>query len=256
MNDYTVGDVASMARISVRTLHHYDAIGLLAPAHRTRSGYRTYDDAQIERLQAILTYRSLGLGLDEIGRIIDNVDEAANILRLAHRRVLDKIKHLEVIAATLRNTITDHAGEVTMSNEEKLSVFGDFDPHEYDQETKDLWGETDIYNEASRRTASYGHQDWERISFEADAIYERFAALMRAGKPFDSHEAAELVEQHRAHTSRWFYECPPRIHAALGQMYVADPRFTANIDRAGEGLAAYLSSAIGAAYTSLDGGGT
>ncbi len=254
MNAYTVGDIASMAGITVRTLHHYDEIGLLTPAHRTESGYRMYDDAGIERLQAILAYRSLGLGLDEIATAIDDADEAIKVLRDAHQRVLDKIKHLDVIAMTLTRTITDQARGDTMSTEDKLSAFGDFDPAEHEQEAEDRWGKTDTFKESTRRTSSYRPQDWEKIRSEADTIYQDLAALMNAGVSAESDETAALVEEHRAHISRWYYECSPRIHAALAQMYVADPRFTATIDEAGEGLAAYLSAAIAAAYTASDDG--
>ncbi len=254
MNTYTVGDVASMAGISIRTLHHYDDIGLLTPCHRTESGYRIYDDEAIERLQAILTYRSLGLGLDEIADVVDNASETLNVLLAAHQRVLSKIKHLEIIAATLARTIVDQERGDTMSNEEKLSVFGGFDPLQYEQETADRWSTTDAYATAAQRTGTYGPEDWEKITAEADAVYRDLVALMHAGTPATSHEAAALVDKHREHISRWFYECSPQIHAALGQMYTADPRFVTNIDKAGEGLAAYLSAAIIAAYTLSDDG--
>ncbi|GMR01865.1 MAG: MerR family transcriptional regulator [Acidimicrobiia bacterium] len=252
MNTYTVGDIASMAGITVRTLHHYDEIGLLTPSHRTESGYRMYDDEAIERLQAILSYRSLGLGLDEIAAAIDDADEAIKVLRDARQRVLERIKHLEVIAMTLTRTITDHARGDTMSTEDKLSAFGDFDPAEHEQEAEDRWGATDMYKESTRRTSSYQPQDWEKIKSEANTIYQDLVALMNAGIPAESDEAAALVEEHRAHISRWYYECSPRNHAALGRMYVANPRFAVNIDDAGEGLTEYLSAAIAAAYTTSD----
>jgi len=133
-----------------------------------------------------------------------------------------------------------------MTNEEMLEVFGGFDPSRYEEEVKQRWGDTEAYRESSRRTSRYTKADWERIKQEGAEINDAFLALRRAGVPATSPEAGQVAERHRAHISRWFYECTPEIHAGLGQMYVADPRFTGSIDRAGPGLAAYMSQAIAA----------
>jgi MerR family transcriptional regulator, thiopeptide resistance regulator len=71
---YTVSDVARLAHVSVRTLHHYDDIGLLSPARRSGAGYRLYDDASLTRLHEILLFRELGLPLDAIQRLLDAPD--------------------------------------------------------------------------------------------------------------------------------------------------------------------------------------
>ena len=95
-----------------------------------------------------------------------------------------------------------------------------------------------------RRTAGYTRQDWERILAEADEINQGMAALMGDGAAPDGEAAMQLAERHRAHISKWFYQCTPEIHAGLGRMYVEDPRFTENIDRVAPGLAEYLAAAI------------
>jgi len=92
--------------------------------------------------------------------------------------------------------------------------------------------------------ARYAKEDWERLGTEATDINGAFLELMAAGAPATGDKAMEVAERHREHISRWFYECTHEIHAGLGHMYVEDPRFTANIDKAGEGLAAYMSAAI------------
>ena len=135
-----------------------------------------------------------------------------------------------------------------MTPEEKLSVFGDFDPAEREEEARQRWGDTDAYAQSARRTSGYTKQDWEAIQAEAADIYAEFATLQRRGTDPDSPEAAAMVETHREHISRWFYDCSPEIHAGLGQMYVADQRFADNIDKSGDGLSAYLSAAIEARY--------
>jgi hypothetical protein len=134
-----------------------------------------------------------------------------------------------------------------MANEEMLEVFGGFDPSQYEEEAKRCWGDNGAHRESARRTSRYTKADWEQIGQEGAEINDAFLALMAQGIPAADPAAIEVAERHRAHISRWFYECSPEIHAGLGQMYVADPRFTENIDRAGPGLARYVSEAIAAA---------
>lgn len=243
----TVGELARLAGVTVRTLHHYDDIGLLPVSGRTPSGYRTYDDADVDRLRAIITYRELGLGLDEIARAVGS-DGALETLRTAKDRVDTRIARLRAISEALDLAITNETKGTRMTPEDKLSVFGDFDPADHEDEVEERWGGTDAYEQSRRRTDTYTKVDWEAIQTEAGEIYARFASLMDAGIQPDSDAARAVVDAHRRHITERFYDCNPEIHARLGQMYFADRRFTENIDEAGEGLAAYMSEAISAAY--------
>ena len=248
MTTMTVGELAEVSGVTVRTLHHYDEIGLLVPSTRTASGYRIYTNDDVDRLRAILTYRELGLGLGEIAAAVDSPAATEDVLRTARRRIDVRIARLRAIARSLDVAIAQGGKESTMTPEEKLSVFGDFDPAEHEEEAKQRWGGSDEYAQSARRTAGYTKQDWETIQAEAAGIYAGFHALQQQGIIPESPKAAAMVETHRQHISRWFYECSPEIHAGLGQMYVADQRFADNIDKSGEGLSAYMSAAITAAY--------
>ena len=137
-------------------------------------------------------------------------------------------------------------GMAGMANEEQREVFAGFDPSQYEEEVKQRWGDTEAHRESARRTARYTKADWQEIEREGAEINAAFLALMAAGIPATDLAAMEVAEHHRAYISRWFYDCTPEIHAGLGQMYVADPSFTEKIDRAGPGLARYLSEAIAA----------
>lgn len=241
----TVGVLARLAGVTVRTLHHYDEIGLVSPEERSEAGYRLYGHLQVQRLQEVLFFRELGFALDQIRQIIGqpSYDRPS---ALGRQREL-----LELRADRLLNMIDaiDHAIEIEregniMTNEEMLEVFDGFDPAEHEEEAKERWGETEAYQESARRTSSYTKQDWERIKAENAEINDAFLALMEAGTPADSAEARAVAERHRGHITKWFYECTPEIHAGLGQMYVADARFTENIDKAGAGLARYMAAAI------------
>lgn len=248
MTTMTVGELAQMSGVTVRTLHHYHHIGLLVPSERSASGYRIYDDADMDRLQAILTYRELGLGLGEIADAVVAPESSVDVLRLARRRIDVQIAKLTAIARSLDTTIAREGGEPTMTPKEKLSVFGDFEPADHEDETNDRWGGTAAFAQSEQRTSRYTKQDWEAIQAEASDIYDQFLALERQGIDPDSPEARALVSQHRDHISRWFYDCTPEIHAGLGEMYAGDQRFADAIDAAGEGLATYVSAALAAAY--------
>ncbi|MCL2438709.1 MAG: TipAS antibiotic-recognition domain-containing protein [Coriobacteriia bacterium] len=131
-----------------------------------------------------------------------------------------------------------------MSAYDELNGFTN-DPH-YD-EAKERWGNTDAWKESQRRTKGYTAQDWDRYKTEAADINDRFVTLMSAGVPADSEEARALAEEHRQLISRWFYECPPEMHANFGAMWEADPRFKENIDKAGASLSEYMAAAFKAA---------
>jgi len=247
MATYTVGELASMAGITVRTLHHYDEVGLLNPTSRTPAGYRLYDEAGVERLRSILTYRELGLSLAETADAIDG--DTNDALRLARDRVFDQISRLELIAASLSRSLTESNDEgATMTTNDKLGVFEDFEPSQFSQEVESRWGDSSAYRESARRTTNYNEEDWATIRAELEEIYDGFAALMDEDISNDSPQARSLVAEHRAHISRWYYECSPEIHRGLGQMYAQDPRFKENINASGTGLAEYLSATIAAAY--------
>ena len=164
-----------------------------------------------------------------------------------HRALLErKASRLRALLEAVDAAIDAQKRGTTMTNEEMLEVFGDFDPSQYEEEAKQRWGDTEAYRESARRTAGYRKADWQQIRREGEEVNAAFVALMDAGVPADSPQARAVAERHRAYISKWFYECSPEIHRGLGEMYVADPRFTRNIDRARPGLAQYMSAAIAA----------
>ena len=245
--ELTVGAVARLAGVTVRTLHHYDEIGLVEPAGRTDSGYRPYGAKELERLQEVLFFRELGFSLETIRDIIGrpSYSRAAALEQQRELLVMHADRLLTMVDAIDRAVLAETTG-VKMSSEEMLEVFGDFDPAQYEEEAKERWGESDAFKQSVQRTSGYTKDDWVTIGAENDAINQSFLALMAADTPADDPAAMDVAEQHRAHITKWYYDCSMEIHAGLGQMYVADVRFKENIDKAGEGLAEYMSAAIAA----------
>ncbi|MEH0933770.1 MerR family transcriptional regulator [Micromonospora psammae] len=242
---YTVGQVAKAGRVTVRTLHHYDEIGLLSPSGRTAAGYRRYDDADLERLQLIRYYRELGFPLDEIAAILDDpaADPAAH-LRRQRELLTGRIGKLQEMVAAIELAMEARRMGVQLTPEERFEVFGDFDPDAHAEEAEQRWGDTDAYRESNRRVAGYSKEDWLRHKAENEDWARRLTAVLASGAPADSPEAMALAEEHRQIIVRWFYDCSYEMHTGLADMYLADPRFTEYYEKIAPGLAAYLSEAI------------
>ncbi len=242
---WTVGELARLAGITVRTLHHYDRIGLVRPSERTSAGYRSYDGRDLDRLQQVLVYRELGFPLEEVATLLDDpaADPLAH-LRRQHRLLRERLERTQAAVAAVEKEMEARQMGIQLTPEERFEVFGDADPVQYDAEAEERWGETEAWAESRRRVSSYGKDDWLRIKDEAADVERRFAEALRDGVPADSAPALDLAEEHRQHISRWFYDCPPEMHAGLGRMYVEDERFTAHYEQLAPGLARYVSTAV------------
>ncbi|MBB5361168.1 TipAS antibiotic-recognition domain-containing protein [Deinococcus humi] len=245
---WTVGEVALLTRLSVRTLHHYDDIGLLRPGGRTEAGYRLYTPADLARLWRALSYRELGFPLAEITRLLDappGSEVEALRTQVALLREKQRRTQIALDAALIYLKAAERGeGVPIMTNAELKDLFDGFDPAEHEAEANERWGDTDAYRQSARRTSKYSRADWEAVKAEMNAISSRYLALMYAGTPPDSPEARAVAADHRAHLSARYYDASPGMMRGLAQMWVADERFTRNIDSAGEGLAAYQSAAV------------
>ncbi|MFD7030362.1 MerR family transcriptional regulator [Streptomyces sp. NPDC059917] len=242
---YSVGQVAGFAKVTVRTLHHYDEIGLLSPSGRSGAGHRRYGDGDLDRLQRILFYRELGFPLDEVAALLDDPrTDPQEHLRRQHALLSDRIGTLQRMAAAVERAMEARTMSIDLTPEEKFEVFGDHDPDRYAAEAERRWGTTDAYAESRRRAASATKEDWQRIMGESDDINRRLAALMETGASAESAAAMDLAEEHRAWIDGNSYPCSYEMHTALGEMYVADERFTAYYDKVRPGLAVYLRDAI------------
>ena len=244
---WTVGKVAQAAGVTVRTLHHWESVGLLVPVERTASGYRVYGSDDVARLQRALAYRALGFGLDEVRALLDDddVDVAAELRRQAER-LRDQAGRLLAMAAAIDAQERARRMGIELEPQEVLEVFGDDDPAQHADEAEQRWGDSETYRQSQERLRRYGKQDWLRLRAEQADLLQRLAEAMRAGVVPDSDQAADLAEEHRLGINRWFYDCSHELHRGLGQMYVDDDRFTAYYDAAAPGLATWLHAAIGA----------
>ena len=244
---HTVGEVAKTSHVSVRTLHHYDAIALLRPSGRSRAGYRLYTDLDLERLQQVLFYRELGFPLEDIARLLRDPKHDRRRALVGQRKLLaEKVDRMKAMLALVDKTLDAMEKGIAMNKEEMFEVFGEFDPKEHEDEAKRRWGKTDAYTESARRTKRYTKDDWKKIKAEADEILDAYGALKEKGAEASSVEAMDVAERARLHIDRWYYPCPRAMHAALGRMYVDDARFAAHYEKRAAGLAQFVHDAIAA----------
>lgn len=275
---WTIGKAASTARVSVRTLHHYDEIGLLSPSHRSAADYRLYTAEDMLRLGQILFFKEMGFSLERIQELMDDPSfDQAQALRLQRSYLQEKVGEysskitaietalakIEMKRTTNRHGESDtNAAETSPADKNRKEgtrmstlnpdfndkdiedLFGDFDPREYEKEAEQRWGETNAYAESARRTAKYTKEDWARMNAKLDAINTRLATMFANKQPLDSPEMLEAVGDHRAYITQSFYDCGIEIYEGLGQMYIGDPRFTKNLNKVAPGFAQNLHDAI------------
>ena len=220
----TVKEVSRITGVSVRTLHHYDAIGLLKPAKVTEAGYRLYDEQALGKLQTILLFRELEFPLKEIKEMLtaEHFDPMAALT--------DQIRLLELRREKLDRLI-DHARHIKNTGVMNMD-FKAYDSKKLDayaQEAKKRWGHTDAWRESQAR----GKNEQEELS-DADGLMEIFRRLgqFRLGDPAAS-EAQALIAELQRYISGHYYNCTREILYGLGQMYAAGDEMNENIDRAG-----------------------
>lgn len=238
----SIGEAAARAGVSVRTLHHYDAIGLLAPSGVTPAGYRLYDEAAMAKLEQILFFKELGFPLEQIRDIMAHPAYDAREAMRRQKALLEMQRaRLDAMIARLGEALlgqgTPRPEVFDMKEIERMKA-------QYADEAKARWGETDAYAQSEARTGAYGAGDWAAIQAGMDERMAAFAAV-RDLAPDDARVQA-LVSDWQRYITDHFYSCTDEILEGLGQMYEADERFRQNIDRHGEGTASCMARAIAA----------
>jgi DNA-binding transcriptional MerR regulator len=238
---YTVRQLAEIAGVSVRTLHHYDAIGLLSPPRDPANGYRRYDQASLLRLQQILFLRELGMSLDEIRAVLDRPDFDLLHALEQHRRALrERQARLERLMQTVERTIQHLRGEREMSNEELFAGFSEEQQAAYEEEAAQRWGEENV-RASNQRWREYSDEKKRAILEEGGAIYRELIDAMPEGPA--SPRVQELVRRWHENL-RNFYEPTPEILLGLGDLYNEDPQFNATFVKMHPDLAPFMREAI------------
>ncbi|WP_250442838.1 MerR family transcriptional regulator [Actinotalea sp. C106] len=247
---WAIDEVSRLSGVTSRTLRHYDAIGLLAPAGVAAGGRRLYGHAELLRLQQILVLRELDVPLSRIAEALDasvttrdgQRDASAHraaVLREHHARLVAERDRFDRLARTVASTLESLEGSHGMTAKD---LYAGFDNSQYDAEARERWGDAEV---------DRSHRAWERLGPDGQAAHHRetqeigegLAACLRAGRPAGDDGVQRLVARHHAQIST-FWTPTPQAYRGLGQMYVDDPRFTATYDAFAPGLAVYLRDAI------------
>ena len=232
-----VKEVSELTGVSVRTLHHYDQVGLLTPDTITDAGYRIYSDDNLDRLQQILFFRELNFSLKQIKQIMDDPTfDRLEALIMQRDMLLDKMKQLENKITTINQSIQHTKGEISMTNTEKFKGF-DFGHNPYEQEARERWGDKAV-DQANQKVSTM--TDFDRDQF--NQIFFDLANIRHL--PADSEQAQAQIHDWYVYLNSMGHHYSLEAFKGLGDMYVADSRFTKNIDQFGEGLALFMREAM------------
>ena len=242
MTAYTVSQLAKMAGVSVRTLHHYDHIGLLKPSGRTRAGYRLYGDTDLLRLQQILFFKELDIPLADVRQILDDpgFDQVAALGQ--HRQsLIGRIERLERLLKTIDKTLHRLTeGDVTLTDAELYEGFTTEQIERTKREARELYDPA-LVAESERRVKRMNRAEWDAVKAEGEALSTGLAALIER-QPGDP-EVQALIARHHAWIEN-FYPCSAEVYRGLGQLYVEHPKFRAHYESYRPGLADFMAKAM------------
>lgn len=248
MSVYTVKQMAKLSGVSVRALHHYDAIGLLKPRAVGANGYRYYDRQDLLRLQQILFHRALETPLKDIQAALDDPDfDLAAALRAQRTRLAAEAERYAQLVTVVDRTLANLEGDETMDDK---MFFEGFDPKK--QAEHEAWLVEHYGDEAAQRIAdakagmkTWGKKDWSHFQEEAKAIEHDLATALKQGLPVDSDPVTAIMRRHWAWVGRsWNREPTSDAFKGLGHLYQENPEFTARYEAIAPGLTEYLAEAM------------
>ena len=236
---YHIKEAAQLSGVSVKTLYHYDKIGLLVPL-KSENGYRTYSQEDLERLQVILYYKYLGFSLEKIAELLkeERIDLLPHLTRQLEYLTRER-QHLDTLISTLQKTIQEQKGEIKMTIEEKFTGFSYQDHQKYHQEAVDKYGQ-EVMDQALERQK--GHEDEATAAF--NKVFRTLAQNLQTGLPATATENQEQAIKLLQAIRTYGFDCSIEVFAHIGKGYVYNPEFKENIDKFGHGTAQYTSDVI------------
>lgn len=245
MNTYTIQQLATLAGVSVRTLHHYDSIGLLKPAYRSSNTYRKYGEPELLRLQQILFFRELEIPLDQIKQTLDGKYFDMISTLKTHRTLIEiKEARMKELLVTIDKTIKKLNQESNMNDEELYEGFSKEEQEAWNKEAEERWGHTDAYKQSVGKYESLSQAEKVQMQKDGEVLMDTIVTNMVHGP--DSPEVQALVQQHYD-SLRFFYEPSLEMYKSLADMYVGyqdDTRYRAYFEKHHKDLPEFMRDAI------------
>ena len=242
--DATVGVAADLLGLTVRTLHHWDAIGLASPSRRTSAGYRLYTWDDLERLSRVVSYREAGLTLDAIREVLDDAtSDIGQTLRAQRAQLTERIHDLQQLDERLERMTEAHERGILLNDDEQRELFGEQWNPQRSRAARFAWGGSRQWAQFAERSASRSPGQWRVLSEAMAALQDDLADAVRRAVEPGSAEADGLVERHRELFSN-FFPLTRQMQVCLGRMFEADPGFSAYYDGIGDGLATWFRRSI------------
>lgn len=239
---YTINQLAKIANVSVRTLHHYDDIGLLSSLRNDKNKYRIYEEKDLLKLQQVLFFRELDFKLKDIKSIIENPSfDIQEALKDHKKMILLRRKRLDALVMTIDKTINKITKKKNMKDEELYDAFKDEDQKQYAEEAKIRWGNTDAYKQSKERVSKMTKAQMDQIKKDADLFMKEITRHLNEDPT--SEVVQKLIKQHYE-SLRTFYDPNPELYRGLAQMYITDPRFTTYYEKYAKGLAQFMHDAM------------
>lgn len=242
----SVGAVARLLGVSVRTLHHWHHCGVAIPSSRTSSGYRTYSESDVARLRRVVLFRDLGVPLQRIPELLDaDSAERRQELELRRAELAARIRHLQEVDEAVERLLRAEEQGILVPAAEQADLFGEqWDPG-WSVQAREKWGNSAQWAEYAERSATRTESDWREVSASMQEATDAAAEAVRNGVQPGSERAHAIAEQHRQIMSEYFH-CTHSMHVLIACGYVSEPGLRAYYEQAERGLSVWLKQAIDA----------
>ncbi|GIG68272.1 MerR family transcriptional regulator [Phytomonospora endophytica] len=240
----TVGEAAELAGVTVRTLHHWDEIGLASPSVRTSAGYRRYTDEDLQRLDRVVAYREAGLGLETVREVLDDATaEIGAALREQRARLAERIEELRRLDERLERLTESHERGILLDDEAQTEIFGEDWDAPRSRRARAVWGDSTQWAQFAERSASRTKEQWKALSGAMSALQLDLGDAVDRDVVPGSPEANALIERHREVFSN-FFPLTRQMQVCLGRMFESDPGFAAHYDGIRAGLTSWFRRSI------------
>ena len=246
--EYSIRELAALSGVTTRTLRWYDQIGLLKPCRIAESGYRYYGPAEVDRLQEILYFRAIGVGLDQIKECLDDPSYDRRTMLKTHLTALEAEQNrVKELICSVRETLEAEERNEAMSDEKKFEAFKqklvEENEAKYGKEVRKKYGEQEA-DSANRAMLDMSREQYQNQTELDEAIRSRLESAVKAGLAPAGDEGREIALLHKQWLIGTGMPYEVNRHKGIAELYVADERFTAYYDRAVSGCARFLRDAI------------